>query len=85
MHFMDTSSDIATITNENEEVLYSIDSSAYLFNSVGERIGYFRTDENNNWFYEDYSNNIINLNSGNDLLSAERELVSKLLIKGVIS
>lgn len=81
-HFINIETDATHVTNDLGEVVYTVDSDAYVYDGAvadGKRIGRFRTEFGlNNWsFITDDGSKIVT--SFRDLLQAERYVFKILL------
>jgi hypothetical protein len=80
-HMIETEDDSTTIENEEEKVLYKINSHAALFDMDNKRIGHFHMNDKGHWYYQAIgSDEEIQFNTW-DLLASERKLVKMLIEK----
>lgn len=71
-HFINTSDDSTTIEDQDENVLFRVNSSAYVFDRKEGWVGNFYMNDKHEWYFKD-AHSDLKINYGNwDLLAAER-------------
>ena len=81
-HFINTSDDGTTIEDEKGNVVFSVNSSAYVFDDKTKWIGNFYMNDKYEWYFKDKTTNAtVDFNSG-DLLKCEREWAKALIERG---
>ena len=76
-HEIDTESDATYLTDPNGTTVYTVNSDAYLFDSVG-HIGTFRMNNLNQWYFQCLSGMIIETED-KYLIKAEMKVFKNLL------
>ena len=76
-HEIDTETDVTYLTDSDGTVVYTVNSDAYLFDSVG-HIGTFRMNNLNHWYFQCLSGIIIETED-KYLIKAEMKVFKNLL------
>lgn len=81
-HMIDTSNDSTYIVDEDNKILFTVDSSGYTYDADGKRIGkfcYVGTATSNNWRYVDEAGTELKYFPTWDLIKSESEFFKELL------
>lgn len=67
-HVINTKTDATHLLDENETVIFTVDSNGYLYDSQNTLIGTFHTKPNGTWYLKDDKDEKIEFNKQNLLL-----------------